>query len=65
MLTADAFAAFEEVGLENEEEVLKVGRKFRDTVLALGGGRHPSKVYRDFRGRDPSPDALLKHSGLL
>merc|ERR1712046_245252 len=28
------------VGLENEEEVLKVGRKFRDTVLALGGGRH-------------------------
>ncbi len=65
MLSADAFAAFEEVGLENEEEVLKVGRKFRDTVLALGGGRHPSKVYRDFRGRDPSPDALLKHSGLL
>jgi|TARA_B100000524_G_C23571407_1_gene341950 oligopeptidase A len=65
VLSADAFAAFEEVGLENEEEVLKVGRKFRDTVLALGGGRHPSKVYRDFRGRDPSPDALLKHSGLL
>ena len=34
-------------------------------VLALGGGRHPSDVFRDFRGRDPSPDALLKHSGLL
>jgi len=64
VLSADAFAAFEEVGLENEEEVLKVGRRFRETVLALGGGRHPSQVYRDFRGRDPSPEALLRHNGL-
>ena len=40
-------------------------QSFRKTVLALGGGRHPSDVFRDFRGRDPSPDALLKHSGLL
>ena len=61
----DAFAAFEEVGLENEEAVRETGRRFRKTVLALGGGRHPSDVFRDFRGRDPSPDALLKHSGLL
>ena len=65
MLSADAFAAFEEVGLENDAEVRAVGRRFRETVLALGGGRHPADVYRDFRGRDPSPDALLRHSGLL
>ena len=65
VLSADAFAAFEEVGLENEEAVRETGRRFRKTVLALGGGRHPSDVFRDFRGRDPSPDALLKHSGLL
>ena len=52
-------------GLENEEAVRETGRRFRKTVLALGGGRHPSDVFRDFRGRDPSPDALLKHSGLL
>merc|ERR1719440_111609 len=64
VLSADAFAAFEEVGLDNEEEVRKVGRRFRDTVLSLGGGQHPSKVFCAFRGRDPSPDALLRHSGL-
>lgn len=34
-------------------------------VLALGGGRHPSEVYRSFRGKDASPEALLRHSGLL
>ncbi|KAL1521745.1 hypothetical protein AB1Y20_021400 [Prymnesium parvum] len=64
VLSADAFAAFEEVGLENEDEVRAVGRKFRDTVLSLGGGAHPSEVFREFRGRDPSPDALLTHNGL-
>merc|ERR1719440_500231 len=60
VLSADAFAAFEEAGLSKEDEVQAVGRRFRDTVLALGGGRHPSDVYRDFRGRDPSPEALLR-----
>ena len=65
VLSADAFAAFEEAGLDDDDAVRAVGRKFRDTVLALGGGTHPSEVFRAFRGRDPSPDALLRHSGLL
>lgn len=65
VMSADAFAAFEEVGLENDEEVRKTGRLFRETVLALGGGQHPSKVFRQFRGREPSPEALLRHSGLV
>lgn len=64
VMSADAFAAFEEAGLDNEEAVRQTGRRFRDTVLAMGGGKHPSEVYRDFRGRDPSPEALLRHSGL-
>jgi len=64
VLSADAFAAFEEVGLENEAAVKEVGRRFRSTVLSLGGGTHPSEVFRAFRGRDPTPDALLRHSGL-
>lgn len=63
-MSADAFAAFEEAGLDDEEAVSKVGKRFKDTVLSMGGGRHPSKVFRDFRGRDPTPEALLKHSGL-
>ena len=45
VLSADAFAAFEEAGLEDESSVAKIGRKFRDTVLALGGGRAPNLVY--------------------
>jgi len=65
VLSADAFAAFEEAGLDDEEAVREVGRRFRATVLALGGGTHPSDVFHAFRGRDPSPDALLRHSGLL
>ena len=64
VLSADAFGAFEEAGLDNETAVPRIGRRFRDTVLALGGGRHPMDVFRDFRGREPNPAALLRHSGL-
>jgi oligopeptidase A len=65
VLSADAFAAFEEVGLENEEAVKEIGRRFRDTVLALGGALHPMDVFKTFRGRQPSTEPLLRHSGLL
>lgn len=64
ILSADAFGAFEDVGLDNTEAVTATGRRFRDTVLAMGGGRHPMQVFRDFRGRDPKVDALLQHCGL-
>ena len=56
--------SFEEVGLDNEEKVREVGKRFRDTVLSLGGGEDPMTVFKQFRGREPSPDALLRHSGL-
>ena len=46
-------------------QVRRVGRRFRDTVLALGGGVHPAEVFRQFRGREPKPDALLRHAGLV
>merc|ERR1711957_782950 len=65
VLSADAYAAFEEAGLEDEAALKATGRRFRDTVLALGGGRHPSDVFRDFRGRAPDVEPLLRHSGLL
>jgi oligopeptidase A len=64
VLSADAFAAFEEAGLDNEEKVKELGRKYRETILALGGSKHPSEVYRMFRGRDATTEALLRHSGL-
>lgn len=64
VLAADAFSAFEEVGLSNKENLSRTGRRFRDTVLSLGGGTHPTDVFNQFRGRDPEPDALLKLYGL-
>ena len=64
VLSADAFGAFEEAGLEDEAQVADIGRRFRDTVLALGGGEAPLAVFTAFRGRGPSTEALLRHSGL-
>ncbi|XP_012942004.1 probable cytosolic oligopeptidase A [Aplysia californica] len=58
MIAADLFSAFKEVGLENDDEVKKLGKRFRDTYLSLGGGVPASEVFRRFRGRDPSTDAL-------
>ncbi|TAF11267.1 MAG: M3 family peptidase [Nostocales cyanobacterium] len=65
VLSADAFAAFEEAGLEDEAAIHDTGRRYRDTVLAMGGSMHPMEVFQAFRGREPSTTALLKHNGLL
>ena len=64
VLSADAFAAFEEAGLDQEATVRSIGARFRDTVLSLGGSRSPAEVFEAFRGRQPSSDALIRHSGL-
>jgi oligopeptidase A len=65
VLSADAFGAFEDAGLDDEAARVATGRRFRETVLALGGSKHPMEVFRAFRGREPSTEALLRHSGLL
>ncbi|MCU0567571.1 MAG: M3 family metallopeptidase [Oculatellaceae cyanobacterium Prado106] len=64
VLSADAFAAFEEAGLENEEAIARIGHRYRETVLAAGGGKHPMEVFKAFRGREPDTAALLRHNGL-
>ena len=65
VLSADAFGAFEDAGLDDEQAVEEMGRKFRDTVLSQGGSRHPMDIFVDFRGREPSTDALKRHNGLV
>lgn len=65
ILSSDAFAAFEEVGLENEQAICKTGELFRDTVLALGGSKHPLEIFQMFRQREPKTEALLRHNGLV
>ncbi|MEI8242295.1 MAG: M3 family metallopeptidase [bacterium] len=64
VLSADAFAAFEEAGLDNPAAIQATGRRYRDTLLALGGGTHPMEVFQAFRGRPPAVDALLRHASL-
>ncbi|GLH07434.1 Uncharacterized protein GBIM_12888, partial [Gryllus bimaculatus] len=64
VMAADVFSAFQEAGLENTNELASVGKRLRSTFLSLGGSCHPSEVFRRFRGRDPSPNALLWSLGL-
>ena len=64
ILSADAFSAFEDAGLDDPAAIQTTGHRFRDTVLSLGGSQHPMKVFRAFRGREPEVAALLRHSGL-
>jgi oligopeptidase A len=64
VLSADAFGAFEEADLDDADAIARVGRRFRDTVLARGGSQPPSEVFAAFRGREATPEALLRHSGL-
>lgn len=60
VLSADAFSAFEESGIFDRD----TGLRFLSTVLEQGGSREPMELFIEFRGREPSIDALLRHSGL-
>lgn len=64
VLAADAWGAFEDVGLDNDVALRATAQRFRDTVLALGGSVHPMQVFIAFRGREPQPDALIRLCGL-
>ncbi len=61
VLSADAYARFEEEGLFNP----KVGADFLHSILEQGGAREPKELFVAFRGREPTIDALLKHNGLI
>jgi oligopeptidase A len=60
VLSADAFSRFEEEGIFNAD----TGRAFLSTILEQGGSREPADLFAAFRGRAPSIDALLDHTGL-
>lgn len=60
VLSADAFAAFEEQGIFDRD----TGLRFLAAILEQGGSREPMELFIEFRGREPSIDALLRHSGL-
>jgi len=65
VMSADCYGAFEEVGLADDEAVRSLGRRYRDTVLALGGSMSALEVFREFRGRDPDTSAILRQQDLV
>ena len=60
VLATEAFKRFEHDGVFNPQ----TGKAFRQAILARGGSKAPMELFKDFRGREPSIDALLRHSGL-
>lgn len=60
VLSADAYSAFEDAGIFNPE----TGQRFLHEILERGGAREPMALFVAFRGRKPSVDALLRHSGI-
>lgn len=61
VLDADAFSAFEETGNPFDS---KTAAKLKDHIYSVGGSIDPENAYRDFRGKMPSPEAMLKKKGL-
>jgi peptidyl-dipeptidase Dcp len=61
VLDADAFELFKETGLYNSE----AADKYKKEILYKGGSEHPALLYKNFRGRDADPDALLRREGLI
>ncbi len=60
VLSADAFSLFEEKGIFDSE----TGKAFLENVLEKGGTKEPMDLFKNFRGREPEIDALLRHSGI-
>ena len=60
VLEADAFSLFKEKGIFNRE----VSGSFRENILSKGGSEDPAVLYRNFRGHDPQPEALMRKLGL-
>jgi oligopeptidase A len=65
VLSADAYAAFEEAAKEEGSTLSRrVGQQFQSQVLEVGGSRPALESFKAFRGREPTIEALLRHSGM-
>ena len=64
VLSADAYAAFEETRGGDGEPSLETGRRYRQAILESGGSRPAMESFKAFRGREPQLDALLRHQGM-
>lgn len=64
VLSADAYAAFEETAGADGLPSIETGRRYRTAILEAGGSRPAMESFKAFRGREPSLDALLRHQGM-
>ena len=64
VLSADAYAAFEETAAPDGSPNIETGRKYREAILEAGGSRPAMESFKAFRGREPQLDALLRHQGM-
>jgi oligopeptidase A len=64
VLSADAYAAFEETAAADGTPSVETGTKYRQAILEAGGSRPAMESFKAFRGREPSLDALLRHQGM-
>ena len=64
VLSADAYAAFEETSAADGQHSVETGRRYRSAILEAGGSRPAMASFKAFRGREPSLDALLRHQGM-
>ena len=64
VLSADAYAAFEETAGSDGLPNIETGRKYRQAILEAGGSRPAMESFKAFRGREPTLDALLRHQGM-
>ncbi|WP_348682612.1 M3 family metallopeptidase [Acidovorax soli] len=64
VLSADAYAAFEETAGSDGLASIETGRRYRQAILEAGGSRPAMESFKAFRGREPSLDALLRHQGM-
>ncbi len=64
VLSADAYAAFEETAAPDGSVNVETGRRYRQTILEVGGSRSAMESFKAFRGREPTLDALLRHQGM-
>ncbi|WP_422842857.1 M3 family metallopeptidase [Acidovorax sp. M2(2025)] len=64
VLSADAYAAFEETAASDGQPSIETGRRYRQAILEVGGSRPAMESFKAFRGREPSLDALLRHQGM-
>ena len=64
VLSADAYAAFEETVGADGSPSAQTGRKYREAILEAGGSRPAMESFKAFRGREPNLDALLRHQGM-